>query len=90
MRAGTCSSLMTDAPRAASVGATIAPMSAATQSPLPPNRSAATAAPAAIVSGSPMHSSRRGWAAAVRSSRALTGEASGKEHQRKRDLGKGP
>ena len=51
---GTRSSAMIVAPRAASVGATMAPMAAATHSPLLPKRRAAVAAPAAMVSGSPM------------------------------------
>ena len=44
---GTRSSLMMLAPRAASVGATMAPMAAATQMPLPPKSSAATPGPGA-------------------------------------------
>ena len=75
---GTRSSHMIDAPKAASVGATMAPMAAATQSPLPPKSSAAVAAPAPIVRGSPMPRKRAGIAASARSARTFTREASAK------------
>ena len=75
---GTRSSCMMDAPRAASVGATMAPIAAATQSPLLPKRSAAVSAPAPIVSGKPIPSRRAGRATSDRRARTLTREASAK------------
>ncbi len=76
--AGTRSSSMIDAPSAASVGATMAPMAAATQRPAPEKSPAASAAPAPMVSGSPMPRRRTGSARSARSWRALTREASAK------------
>ena len=58
---------MIEAPKAASVGATMAPMAAATQRPLLPNSNAAVAAPAAIVNGSPIANKRAGITASARS-----------------------
>ena len=75
---GTRSSPMMEAPRAASVGATMAPIAAATHSPLPPKSSAAAPAPAPMVSGRPMPRRRAGSAASVRSARTFTREASAK------------
>src|SRR5580700_6575293 len=75
---GTRSSDMIDAPKAASVGATMAPMAAATQSPLLPNNKAAVAAPAAIVKGSPIPNNRAGIAASARTARRFTRDASAK------------
>ncbi len=69
---------MIDAPNAASVGATMAPMAAATHSPAPEKSPAARAAPAPMVRGSPMPRRRTGSARSARSWRALTLEASAK------------
>ncbi len=51
-------SFITDAPRAASVGASAAPITASTTHPVPRKSGSATANPAAIVKGSPMHKRR--------------------------------
>ena len=73
---GTRVSCKMAAPRAASVGATMAPMSAATHQPMPEKSPKAAAAPAPIVSGRPIASSRVGSTASARSSRRLTLAAS--------------
>ena len=63
-------------PRAASVGATMAPIRAATQIPVPRTTPRATTVPAPMVSGSPMPSRRNGRPMSARSSRRLTRAAS--------------
>ena len=77
-REGIRSSDMIVDPSAASVGATMAPRAAATQRPLEWNSPTASAAPAPIVSGSPIPSRRAGMAMSVAKVHALTREASEK------------
>ena len=76
MRLGIRLSSMMVAPRAASVGATMAPMEAATQSEMPGMTPKATAVPKPMVSGRPMANSRTGRPMSRRSSWILTRDAS--------------
>ena len=69
---------MMDAPNAASVGATMAPMAAATQSPAPEKSPAARAAPAPMVRGNPIPRRRTGCARSARSCWTFTRDASAK------------
>ena len=76
IRLGIRVSSMMVAPRAASVGATMAPMAAATHSEMPGMRPKATAVPSPMASGSPTASSRTGRPRSWRSSCTLTRDAS--------------
>ena len=67
-----------EAPKAASVGATMAPIAAATQQTPSRKSPAATAPPATMVSGKPIPSNRAGARHGARSVLALTREASEK------------
>ncbi len=75
---GIRSSRKIEAPRAASVGATMAPIAAATHRPPARKIPAAMAPPATMVSGRPMASSLPGSSAWARSVLALTRDASEK------------
>ena len=75
---GIRSSRRIEAPRAASVGATMAPMAAATQRSPARKTPAAIAPPATMVRGRPIASNRAGSSAWARSVLALTRDASEK------------
>ena len=76
MRTGTALLVTTAIPSAVSVGAKMAATSAAGPHPTSGNMTWATSAPAAIVSGKPMNSSRDGTLASPSTSRSRTVDAS--------------